>query len=80
MSDKSSVGDDELWNRFGFHKGTEETIPQHSHLRGAFLAFAIMLDDALPPGRAKSVALTELENTSMWAHKAIAEQAPVVYE
>ena len=38
------------------------------------------LDRILVPGRAKSVAFTELENASMWSHKAIAENAPVVHE
>lgn len=80
----SSVGVDELQNRFGFHKGTIEgpnaTAPRHSDLRIEFLRFADLLDTILPPGRAKAVALTELESASMWAHKAIAQLAPVVLE
>ena len=78
------LGDEELENRFGFHKGTIEgpnaTVPRHAALRTAFTSFATMLDDSLPDGRAKSVAMTELESASMWAHKSIAEQAPIVKE
>ena len=78
------VGDEEIQNRFGFHKGTIEgpnaTAPRHADLRTSFMGFATMLDDVLPDGRAKSVAFTELEAASMWAHKAIAEQAPIVQE
>jgi hypothetical protein len=76
-----NVGEEEIRNRFGFHKGTVEgpnaTAPRHSYLRVHFMEFADMLDRVLPPGRAKSVAFTELETASMWAHKSIAEQAPV---
>lgn len=74
----------EIENRFGFHKGTIEgenaTAPKHSELRKKFREFAEMLDEVLPDGRAKSVAFTELENASMWSHKAIAETAPLVEE
>jgi hypothetical protein len=79
-----SLGADEIENRFGFHKATIEganaTLPQHAELRYLFREFAAQLDRVLVPGRAKSIAFTELESSSMWAHKAIAEQAPVVDE
>ena len=78
------LGKVEIENRLGFHKGTIEgphaTAPRHAELRRRFVLFALMLDDVLPDGRAKSVAFTELESASMWAHKSIAEQAPVVHE
>jgi hypothetical protein len=79
-----SLGAEEIEHRFGFHKATTEgenaTLPSHREVRLAFRAFAEQLDGILPAGRAKAVAFTELENASMWAHKAIAEQAPVVRE
>lgn len=75
------IGAQEIENRFGFHKGTIEgpnaTVPRHASLRVKFREFAEMLDEALPDGRAKSMAFTELENASMWCHKSIAEQTPV---
>lgn len=78
------MGKDEIEHRFGFHKGTIEgpnaTAPKHRDTRLKFREFAEYLDEVLPEGRAKSVAFTELENASMWAHKAIAETAPVVNE
>lgn len=80
----STVGKDEIEHRFGFHKATIEgpnaTLPKHRDTRLKFREFAEFLDEVLPPGRAKSVAFTELENASMWSHKAIAETAPVVRE
>lgn len=80
----STLGAEEIEHRFGFHKATIEgenaTLPQHRELRKAFIAFATLLDTALPPGRAAAVVFTNLETVSMWAHKSIAEQSPLVRE
>lgn len=79
-----SIGSAEIENRFGFHKATIEgknaTVPMHADLRVEFRTFAEFLDDVLPSGKAKDIAFMELENASMWAHKAVAETAPVVRE
>lgn len=81
LNPQGQLGPEEIENRFGFHKATVEganaTLPKHAELRLAFREFAEHLDRILPGGRAKSVSFTELENASMWAHKAIAEQAPL---
>jgi hypothetical protein len=78
------LGAEEIEHRFGFHKATiegpEATLPKHRDVRLLFRELAERLDGYLPEGRAKSVAFTELENASMWSHKAIAETAPVVRE
>ena len=78
------LGLNEIKNRFGFHKGTIEgpnaTAPQHADLRTEFINFADSLDERLPDGRSKSLSMTALEEASMWAHKAIAETAPLVSE
>lgn len=78
------IGPGEIEHRFGFHKATVEgenaTLPRHRDTRLLFREFAERLDAILPPGRAKSVAFTELENASMWAHKSIAELAPALAE
>lgn len=80
----ASLSAEEIEHRFGFHKATIEgenaTLPAHRDIRLAFRGFAEYLDEILPPGRAKSVAFTELENASMWSHKAVAELAPVIPE
>ena len=79
-----SLGSDEIENRFGFHQATIEgedaTFPKHTELRLDFREFAEHLDEVLPNGRAKSTAFTNLENASMWAHKAISGEAPLVEE
>lgn len=78
------LGVAEIEHRFGFHKatieGSDATLPKHRDTRIEFRRFAEFLDKVLPDGRAKSVAFTELENASMWSHKAIAETAPLIDE
>lgn len=75
---------EDIEHRFGFHKATLEgpnaTLPKHTSMRILFREFAARLDEILPEGRAKSVAFTNLEDASMWSHKAVAETAPVVKE
>lgn len=64
-------------NRFGHHKATIEgpnaTAPKHENLRAMWTEFASKLENELPDGRYKSLAMTELENASMWSHKSVAE-------
>lgn len=73
-----AVGKEEIKNRFGYHRATAETAGQHEEIREGFIAFAEFLDKKLSDGRAKSSAMTKLQETSMWANFAIAEKAPLV--
>jgi len=79
-ADRSSVGVNALRERFGYHKATETTAPMHQAVRGLMLDVATVLDRMLPNGRAKFQAIVQLEESCMWANKAIAEMAPVVDE
>lgn len=75
---------EEIENRFGHHKATIEgpnpSAETHAVLRQLFKTMARKLDKTLPDGREKSIALTELESTSMWAHKALAKNQPLETE
>jgi hypothetical protein len=79
-----ALGKQEIEHRFGFHKATIEgenaTLPRHRDVRLKFREFAEFLDIMVTDSRAKSVMMTELESASMWAHKAIAENAPLIGE
>ena len=78
------LGKDEIQKRVGFHKATVEgpnaTLPRHREIRQDFVQFMNFLDWMLPDGRTKSIAMTHLEDASMWAHKSISETAPLVDE
>lgn len=73
-----SLGRDEINHRFGFHAGTSVTIPKYEVVRAGFKDFAEFLDRVLPDGRAKSTAMTKLQESSMWSNFGIAELAPLV--
>lgn len=79
-----TLGKKEIEHRFGFHKATIEgvnaTLPKHRELRLAFREFAEYLDSVMIEGRAKEIAFENLENASMWSHKAIAELSPLIGE
>jgi hypothetical protein len=71
---------DEILNIFGYHKPeTLEGANKHEAVRGLFIEFASTMLDQLPKGRARSLALTNLQQSSMWAHFALAEQNPLVW-
>lgn len=72
---------EDLENRFGFHKATEETAPMHQWTRELFLEVATALNAKLPEGREKSLAFTALQEAAMWSNAAIAcNMAPLVKE
>lgn len=77
-----SVGFEEIEHRFGFHKAAIEnpatSAGTHAYLREMFREMAETLDGMLPQGREKATAFTELENASMWSHKALARQNELV--
>lgn len=77
---RRQITPEDIRSRFGYHKATEKTGPKHQSVRSMFISLGDLLADILPDGRAKAVCFTELESASMWANKAIAEQAPVVQE
>lgn len=78
MADGKSLTKDDILNRFGYHRGTEETIPKHEQIREAYILIANYLNETLPDGRAKSTAFTWLQQSSMWANFSIAEMSPLV--
>lgn len=68
----------DLVNRFGYHRATEETGPKHDEIRDACLQLAMTIHDLCPNSREKSLAFTALEEAMHWANAAIAvNQAPL---
>lgn len=81
-NDNITVGVEEINHRFGFHKAAIEnpavSSETHAYLREMFREMAETLDGMLPPGREKAIAFSELEEASMWSHKALARLNPLV--
>lgn len=73
-SDPRSSAD--IDNRFDFHPATTaEKRGEHGSVREACKLLGHFIDENVPPGREKSLALTKLEEAMFWANAAIARQA-----
>lgn len=60
-------------NRFDFHPATTaEKRGEHGSIREACKALAHTINASVPPGREKSLAITQLEQAMFWANAAIA--------
>lgn len=63
----------DLANRFAFHAATtEEKRNAHTSVRENCKVLADFLNDKLPEGREKSLAITRLEEVMMWGNAALA--------
>lgn len=64
---------EELENRFAFHAATtEEKRNEHTSVRQNCLQLALFLNEKLPEGREKALAITHLEEVMLWGNAAIA--------
>lgn len=60
-------------NRFDHHPPKDDaTVVKHQEFREATKALAAFYEEFLPESREKALALTNLEQTLMWANAAIA--------
>lgn len=69
----------DITHRFAYHAPRDELVKQaHELIRNACGDLAHLIDDheLIPEGREKSLAITHLEETMMWANAAIARRRP----
>ena len=65
--------DAELGHRFKHHTPrSDETIALHAAVRGRAFGFASFIEEACPPSRERSLALTKIEEAMFWANASIA--------
>ncbi|MFJ2719359.1 hypothetical protein [Streptomyces sp. NPDC087437] len=63
----------DIEHRFAFHAApTQEKREEHASVRQACRRLADELNDQLPEGREKALAITKLEEVMFWANAAIA--------
>jgi hypothetical protein len=62
----------DLENRFTYHKPKTDQATRYEEIRSAALTYADLLNQYCPDSREKSLAVTHLEDTVMWANAAIA--------
>lgn len=68
---------DDIANRFAFHAATtEEKRDAHTSVRHHCGQLANYLNEKLPEGREKSLAITHLEEVMMWSNAALARSNP----
>lgn len=65
----------DIEHRFAFHAATTpEKRDEHTSVRQAHRQLADKLNEELPEGREKSLAVTKLEESMFWANAAIARE------
>jgi len=63
----------DLENRFMFHPAsTEEKRNDHTSVRMKCLTLALELNEIIPDGREKSLAITHLEEVMFWSNAGLA--------
>ena len=62
----------DIKRRFTYHAPDDHDVRVHEAVRQACRNLAELLNNALPEGREKSLAITHLEDTMMWSNASIA--------
>lgn len=62
----------QIENNFRYHQPTREQADKYHAIRIKAKELAYMLDELCPNSREKSLAMTKLEETVMWANASIA--------
>lgn len=67
---------EDIAHRFAFHAATtEEKRDEHTSIRQACRRLADDLNERLPDGREKSLAITHLEQVMFWGNAAVARSS-----
>lgn len=62
----------DLLNRFTYHPPKEGQAERYETLRARGLELAMIINELTPPSRERSLAITKLEESIMWANAGIA--------
>ncbi len=64
----------DLERRFTYHPATGDQPDRYQAIRSSALALAKLISASCPPGRERSLAITNLEQAVMWANAGIARE------
>lgn len=64
--------DQDLEDRFHYHRPDAEAIGAHQTVTQALLDAARVIRDTVPEGRGLAMALTKIEEARMWANQGVA--------
>ena len=67
-----TLSDEEIRDRFRYHKPSPKGADRHANLSVDFSAVAFTINENCPHGRAKDSAFQKLEEAKFWASAAIA--------
>ncbi|WP_430735835.1 DUF7681 family protein [Gracilibacillus dipsosauri] len=59
-------------NNFSYHAPTEEQVKKYNEIREKAKELAYLLENHCPNSREKSLAMTNLEQSVMWANASVA--------
>lgn len=62
----------DIENRFTYHPPSEERVVKHIQIREHGKAIVELLNEMVPDGREKSLAITKIEEAIMWANAGLA--------
>jgi len=62
----------DLENNYTYHAPKDGQPEQYQAIRAKAKEFALLIDEIVPESREKSLAMTNLEQASMWANAGIA--------
>jgi hypothetical protein len=72
------LSDQEIENRFTYHAPQGDQPQRYEQLRAKAKELALLIRDLCPDSRERSHAITQLEDTVMWANASIARNKPVL--
>ena len=67
----------QIESNFAYHRATQEMAVQMRLIRGECRALGLIIRDMVPEGREQALALTNLEQVTMWCNAGISRQAPI---
>ena len=65
----------ELTTRFTYHGPKADQVPKYEAIRAKAREFAELVSELTPDSREQSLAITAIEDASMWANAAIARRS-----